>query len=232
MSNSQRDFLLWVAIPYVSFTTFWVGHVWRYRANQYTWTTRSTELLEQKLLRPGIILFHFALLTVLIGHAVGLLLPKSVTDSVGIDEHAYHTMAVILGSVSGFIAAGGLALLVFRRAANERVRRVTYVRDWIVMLTLVVVVITGLGNLVMIQWHGGGYDYRETISPWVRSIISFRPRPDLMAGAPLTFKVHAMAAMFLFAIWPFTRLVHAWSAPLGYLRRPYLLVRRRDSLAR
>ena len=31
----------------------------------------------------------------------------------------------------------------------------------------------------------------------------------------------------LFAFWPFTRLVHVWSVPVGYLARPYLVYRRR-----
>ena len=53
-----------------------------------------------------------------------------------------------------------------------------------------------------------------------------------MAEAPLTFQIHAMAAMALFAIWPFTRLVHAWSVPFPYLKRRYLVFRRRDALSR
>jgi nitrate reductase gamma subunit len=34
--------------------------------------------------------------------------------------------------------------------------------------------------------------------------------------------------MALFVIWPFTRLVHAFSAPIGYLFRPYIVYRSRD----
>jgi nitrate reductase gamma subunit len=232
MTDNTLDFLLWVAIPYCSYTIFWVGHFWRYKTSQYTWTTRSTELLEQKLLRPGILLFHFGMAFVLIGHAGGLLVPQSVTDSIGFNEDAYHLMAVIVGSVAGFTMAGGLALLIVRRATNERVRQVTIPRDKIVIALLAIVVITGLGNLVVMQWSGDGYNYRETVSPWVRSIILFQPKPDLMAEAPLTFQIHAMAAMGLFAIWPFTRLVHAWSVPFPYLKRRYMVFRRRDSLTR
>ncbi len=232
MSNDQLNFLLWVAIPYCSYTIFWVGHFWRYKKSQYTWTTRSTELLEQKLLRPGILLFHFGMAFVLIGHAGGLLIPQSVTDSIGFSEDAYHVMAVTMGSIAGFAMAIGLGLLVYRRATNERVRQVTIPRDKLVIAILVIVVLTGLGNLVIMQWYGGGYNYRETVSPWVRSIILFRPRPELMAEAPLTFQIHAMAVMGLFAIWPFTRLVHAWSVPFPYLKRRYLVFRRRDAVSR
>ncbi|MEJ7756587.1 MAG: respiratory nitrate reductase subunit gamma [Nocardioidaceae bacterium] len=36
--------------------------------------------------------------------------------------------------------------------------------------------------------------------------------------------------MALFALWPFTRLVHVFSAPLGYLTRPYIVYRSRDDV--
>ncbi len=34
--------------------------------------------------------------------------------------------------------------------------------------------------------------------------------------------------MLLFALWPFTRLVHVFSVPLGYLWRPYVVYRSRE----
>jgi len=41
-----------------------------------------------------------------------------------------------------------------------------------------------------------------------------------MAEASLGFQAHAVVALLLFALWPFTGLVHVFSAPLGYLTRP------------
>ena len=38
-----------------------------------------------------------------------------------------------------------------------------------------------------------------------------------------------MAGLLLLAIWPFTRLVHAVSAPVGYVTRPYVVYRSRPS---
>ena len=49
-----------------------------------------------------------------------------------------------------------------------------------------------------------------------------------MADAPLGFQLHALVAFGLFALWPFTRLVHVFSAPVGYLTRPYIVYRSRD----
>lgn len=93
---------------------------------------------------------------------------------------------------------------------------------------LTVTIVLGLSATVVANLIGGGYDYRETISPWFRSIFSFQPAPDRMAGAPILFKLHAISAMLLFAAWPFTRLVHMLTAPVGYLTRPYTVYRSRD----
>lgn len=67
---------------------------------------------------------------------------------------------------------------------------------------------------------GPGHNYRDTVSPWFRSILVLHPDIDAMAAAPVQFKVHTLIGMLLFAIWPFTRLVHAFTAPVGYLFRP------------
>ena len=48
-----------------------------------------------------------------------------------------------------------------------------------------------------------------------------------MAGAGPAFQVHALIGLLLFGIWPFTRLVHAFAAPLPYLFRPYIVYRSR-----
>ena len=73
-----------------------------------------------------------------------------------------------------------------------------------------------------------GYDYRETISPWLRSVLVLQPRPELMSDVPVSFKLHVVAGFLLLAIWPFTRLVHAVSAPVGYVTRPYVVYRSRE----
>ncbi|MGV9343585.1 respiratory nitrate reductase subunit gamma [Streptomyces spiralis] len=79
------------------------------------------------------------------------------------------------------------------------------------------------------EHHGRDWTDRETISPWFRSIFYLEPDPDLMSGAPILFKLHAISALLLFAAWPFTRLVHMLTAPLGYLTRPYIVYRSRDT---
>jgi nitrate reductase gamma subunit len=89
------------------------------------------------------------------------------------------------------------------------------------------VIVLGMVNTVFANIFGD-YDYREGVSIWFRGIFRFSLHPELMAAAPIGFKLHALAAFSLFALWPFTRLVHVFSAPLGYITRPYIVYRSRD----
>ena len=41
------------------------------------------------------------------------------------------------------------------------------------------------------------------------------------------FRVHLVLGMTLFVLFPFSRLVHIWSAPVEYLTRKYQVVRAR-----
>ncbi len=106
---------LWVVVPYICLTAFVVGHFWRYRYDKFGWTTRSSQLYEDRLLRIGSPLFHFGILAVFLGHVMGLGVPKSWTEAVGVSEDLYHFMAVSVGAVAGFSTLVGLAILIYRR---------------------------------------------------------------------------------------------------------------------
>ncbi|SDN42217.1 respiratory nitrate reductase subunit gamma [Streptomyces wuyuanensis] len=221
--------LLWVVLPYVALAVFVLGHIWRYRYDKFGWTTRSSQLYENRLLRIGSPLFHFGILVVLLGHIGGLVIPKSWTDAVGISEHTYHIGAVVLGTIAGVATLGGLAILIYRRRTVGPVFSATTRNDKAMYLSLTVTIALGLAATVAANAVGGGYDYRETVSPWFRSIFYVQPDPDLMAGAPILFQLHTISALLLFAAWPFTRLVHMLTAPVGYLTRPYIVYRSRDT---
>ena len=81
-------------------------------------------------------------------------------------------------------------------------------------VVLVAAIVAGLATTVL-SVVGGHEDvtYRETVSPWFRSLFYFSPEIDSMAAAPLAFQMHTLIGMLLFAIWPFTRLVHAFTVP-------------------
>ncbi|MGW1274507.1 respiratory nitrate reductase subunit gamma [Streptomyces sp. NPDC002491] len=221
--------LLWVVLPYVALAVFVLGHLWRYRYDKFGWTTRSSQLYERRLLRVGSPLFHFGILLVLLGHVGGLVIPKSWTEAVGIGESAYHLSAVVLGTIAGAATVVGLAVLIYRRRTVGPVFSATTRNDKAMYVSLALTIALGLSATVAANVVGGGYDYRETVSPWFRSVFWLRPDPALMTGAPVLFRLHALSALLLFAFWPFTRLVHMLTAPLGYLTRPYIVYRSRDA---
>ncbi|RSM85146.1 respiratory nitrate reductase subunit gamma [Kibdelosporangium aridum] len=221
------DIALWVVLPYIALTIFVVGHVWRWRADQFGWTTRTTQILENRWLRLGSPLFHLGALAAIGGHIMGLLIPKAWFEAVRISDHLYHIIAVGAGTVAGLMVMVGMGLLIARRVVNGRVRRTTTRMDKVMYLVFAVVVILGMAETVGVNLFGAGYDYRDTVAVWFRGIFYLQPDSTLMAGAPLVYQLHASSAWVFIALWPFTRLVHVWSAPIAYLWRPYVVYRRR-----
>ena len=220
---------LWVIVAYLCIASFIGGHVWRYRYDKFGWTTRSSQLYERRLLRIGSPLFHYGILLVFLGHVAGILVPESATKDVGISEHAYHLAAATLGTVSGVMTVTGMAILIYRRRTTGPVFSATTVNDKIMYLLLATVIGCGLATTVLGNAAAHAHDYRLDVAPYFRSVLYFHPDTKLIAAAPIGFQIHAMAAWLLFAFWPFSRLVHVFSAPLGYLTRPYIVYRSRDA---
>ena len=218
-------------VPYICLAIFVVGHFWRYRYDKFGWTTRSSQLYEDRLLRWGAPMFHFGMLWVVLGHFLGLVIPKSWTSF--IPQNVYHTIAVVGGMIAGVLASVGVIILIYRRRTTGPVFSATTPMDKVRYLVLGIVILFGMINTLSssgaIAVGDGHYDYRDGVSVWFRSIFWFQPQPELMAQAPWSFQLHALAAFVLFALWPFTRLVHVFSAPLGYLTRPYIVYRSRES---
>ncbi|HEY3503588.1 MAG TPA: respiratory nitrate reductase subunit gamma [Actinocatenispora sp.] len=208
------------------------GTVWRYRYDQFGWTTRSSELYESRLLRFGSPLFHFGLVFVVLGHLMGLVVPERFTDWLGLSEAGYHAMALALGGVAGIATLAGIVILVWRRRTTGPVFMATTRNDKLMYVVLVAAILAGLWVTLVFnaieRAHTGGYNYRASVAPWFRSLFAFQPDVSRMAGAPVDYQVHTVIGMVLFMLWPFTRLVHAFTAPVGYLFRPYLVYRSRD----
>ena len=228
MTVSASDVLLWVAAPYAALVACVVGLVWRYRYDKFGWTTRSSQLYENRLLRLGSPLFHYGIVFVFLGHVLGLVIPQSWTEAIGIGESAYHAVSFSLGVVAGVATVAGLIVLVYRRRTVGSVFSATTRNDKIMYVLLGLTLLLGLGATLYGNITGHPHNYRDDISPWFRSLFYLDPHPELMAGAPLGFQLHALSACALFAFWPFSRLVHVFSAPIGYLSRPYLVYRSRD----
>ena len=198
-------------MPYVTLAVVVIGTWWRYRYDKFGWTTRSSQLYESRLLhRQPDVPFRHPRGDRRARHRPGD--PESWTRAVGLSEHGYHLQAVILGTIAGLSTLVGIALLIYRRRTRGPVfghhrQRQAHVRR-----------AGGRHRRRAVRdrprFRAGrrAYDYRQSVSIWFRSIWILQPRGDLMAGAPLYYQVHVMIGLMLFALWPFTRLVHAFSA--------------------
>lgn len=217
----------WVILPYLAIATFVVGHVWRYRTDQFGWTARSTQLFERRLLGIGAPLFHYGALAAIAGHVIGILIPESFTESLGISETTYKDFSTSAGTLAALATVIGFGLLLYRRATVKRVRVTTTRVDMLTYGLLTALIVLGSFQTIGINLIGSGYNYREDVAPWFRGVLRLNPDPELMRGVDASYQVHAVLAWGLYMLWPFSRLVHVWSAPVQYLGRPPILYRSR-----
>lgn len=224
----MSDTAVWGVLPYIVLTIFIGGTVWRFRHDRFGLTTRSSQIHESRLLAIGGPLFHVGLLFVVGGHVIGLVVPESLTERMHVSESLYHLNAVVVGGTAGVAAIAGLAMLLWRRLKVRAVRVASTRSDKVLYPVLFTVMLLGLGATTGL-FHGD-YDYREGVSVWFRSVFTFHPDVAAMADAPMVFKLHALLGMALLALWPFSRLIHAFAAPVGYLFRPYVVYRSRGSV--
>ena len=106
-------------------------------------------------------------------------------------------------------------MLIYRRRTVGPVFSATTNNDKFMYVFLVAAICLGL----ITTFYGSGIfgpsytTHRDTVAVWFRSIFFLNPQIQDMAEAPPSYQIHAIAGMLLFIIWPFTRLVHAFSAP-------------------
>jgi len=143
--------LLWGVLPYIVLLILVGGLIWRYRYDQFGWTTRSSQLYESRLLRIGSPLFHFGLLFVLIGHIVGLIIPKRWTEAVGVSQEFYHANALIVGGIAGFGTLVGIAIFIYRRRTTVPVFLATTKNDKAMYVVLVAAIVLGLYTTVKVS---------------------------------------------------------------------------------
>ena len=228
---SRWDIMLFAVLPYAAVAVFGVAHWWRYRRDQYGWGARSTQLLESRALRYGSVAFHFGALGAIGGHVLGILVPHAWTDAVAATRWYMPSLTPTAGLTAGVAASAGFLILAWRRARYPRVRATTTRMDVTVFGMLALGIATGM---VATLWGTIGEEvrYRESVAPWFRSLFVLDPRPGLMGDVPFVFQLHVTSMWLLYALWPFSRLVHAWSIPVDWFRRSPILYRGRVARAR
>lgn len=219
--------LLFGYYPYVAMSVFIIGSIARYDRDQYSWRTGSSQLLRAKELRLGSNLFHIGILLLFVGHFVGLLTPPEVYHGLGLSTSAKQILAVVAGGLFGGICAIGIYLLIRRRLTDARIRATSSRMDIFILLLIGVQLLLGLFTLPISLYHSDGGNML-LLSEWAQRIVTFRSgAADQVSNIGIIFKLHLFLGMTIFLVFPFSRLVHVWSVPLGYIARPYQVVRRR-----
>jgi len=223
--------LVFGVYPYVCLVVFFVGSLVRFDRDQYTWKSDSSQLLRARELRWGSNLFHFGVLFIFVGHFFGLLTPHWAYAWLIAAGHK-QLLAMVSGGIAGVVAIVGLTVLIHRRVADPRIWSNTRNWDIAILALLWVQLVLGLATIFFSGRHLDG-SLMEQLAGWAQRIVTLRPgAAELVVAAPWVFKMHIFLGLTIFLVFPFTRLVHIWSgfAAVGYLFRPYQLVRTRRKL--
>jgi len=216
----MMDLILFGVFPYVAVALAVAVGIYRYAIDRYSWSSQSSQFLESKALYWGSVPWHYAILLILLAHLLGLLFPAGWGVFLGRPARLYFLE--VTGLALGVTTVIAMALLMVRRAMDDRVAVVTSRVDWLLLVLLLVQVVTGVIIAFSLRW--GGVWYLHTAVPWLRSLFILQPDVQYLAVLPAVAKLHAFNAFLLIAVFPFSRLVHVISVPLGYLTRPYQVV--------
>ncbi len=216
----MTDLILFVVFPYVAVALAVAVGFYRYAIDRYSWSSQSSQFLESRALFWGSVPWHYAILLILLAHVLAFLFPAMWGALLG--EPGRLLLLEATGIALGLVTVAAVLLLIIRRAASPRVAVVTSKVDWLLLVLLLVQVASGVWIALSLRW--GGLWYVHGMTPWLRSLVAFSPDISTLAAMPFVVKLHAFNAFVLIAVFPFSRLVHVVSVPLGYLSRPWQLV--------
>jgi len=223
--------ILFVWYPYVCLSAFVFGSIIRFDREPYTWRASSSQLLRKKQLAWGSNLFHVGIIFLFFGHFVGLLTPTWLYK-MAITVEQKQLIAITAGGIAGVVCFIGLTLLLHRRLTDARVRQTSTYMDLAVLIILWVQLSIGLVTLPFSFQHSDG-SVMLVLSHWAQGIVTVQPvDAKTLQGLDWPYLVHLVLGMTIFLIFPFSRLVHIWSAPVWYLGRSgYQVVRTRRDLS-
>jgi len=205
---------------------FWFGLITRIVKTSRTIQAKSSQFLAGDGLKWGSNLFHYGIILVFIGHFTGLFTPEKLYHLV-MTTATKRILAVSLGAVFGTLTFIGIIILIIRRFRNERIKLNSSPQDYFIIFLLLVEV--GLGLASMVTTATSSVENYAALGKWAQKIITFQPDAGaVIAGHSLIYKLHIVTGLFIFIIFPYTKLMHIMVLPIAYFfRSGYQLVRRR-----
>ena len=220
-SYAYLDIVLFAVFPFAAMLLFLVMTIYRYRKQTYSYSSLSSQFLENKDHFWGMVPFHYGVLLVLLGHVVAFLVPRSILWWNSVPARLY--ILEVSALAAGFLTLIGLVGLAQRRLRTRRLRPVTTIMDWILLVLLLTQVVTGL---LVASLHGWGSSwFAINLSPYLWSLLKLNPDITYVTALPFTVKLHLTGNWVLVALFPFTRLVHVLVVPNMYLWRKTQVVR-------
>jgi len=212
--------IFFIVLPYLALFSFFLISILRYTRRAFTYSSLSSQFLENKFHFWALVPFHFGILFILFGHLVGLLFPSQVLLWNSVPLRLY--ILEISAFIGGIFTLVGLVNIVIRRLTDSKSRIVTSFADWIVLTILIIQVFSGLYTAAFHSW--GSSWFATSATPYLWSIFTLAPDISFISAMPFMVKLHIIGAYIIVFLFPFTRLVHVLVVPNPYLwRRPQVV---------
>ncbi|MBZ5702518.1 MAG: respiratory nitrate reductase subunit gamma [Acidobacteriia bacterium] len=221
MTNPFVNQLLFAVVPYLAMFIFFLATILRYRLAPYSYSSLSSQFLENQRHFWALVPFHYGIVFVLTGHVVAFFLPQQILawNSRPLRLYVLETTALVFG----LLTVVGLLGAIARRLTVSKVRAVTNGFDWVVLAMLLAQVLLGVFVAIFHPW--GSAWFAAAISPYLWSLVRFSPDLGYVAMLPVAVKAHIVLAYAIIGVTPFTRLVHILVVPNPYLWRRTQVVR-------
>jgi nitrate reductase gamma subunit len=213
--------VLFAVFPYIAVITAVAGSTGRYLRNRYSYSSLSSQLLENDALFWGSVPWHYGITLILLAHLLAWLLPTVTLAILGGGLRLLSIEAVGL-ALAVYALIGLLVLIVRRLGRRSRARPTTSPMDWILLAVLLVQVMSGILIALFDRW--GSVWYLSTAVPWLWSLVKLQPDVSTVAALPPLIQLHFFTGFVLIFLFPVTRLVHIAVPPISYLWRPYQVV--------
>ncbi len=218
---NSLDPVFFIALPYVALFTFFLVTILRYRTQTFTYSSLSSQLLENKSHFWTMVPFHYGILFVLLGHIVAFLVPRGILAWNGNPIRLY--ILEITALAAGLLTIVGMIGIIARRISNSKIRVVTSRVDTVLYALLLLQLVSGVAVAIFHPW--GSSWFATSMTPYLWSLVKFQPEIAYVVGLPWLVKLHIINAFALILIFPFTRLVHVLVVPNPYLWRKTQVVR-------
>lgn len=220
MSTETLNSILFIAFPYVAVVLAIVIGIYRYKNDAFSYSSFSSQFLENRTLFFGSVPWHYGIIIILLAHIVAAVVPGVWQHFISKPVRLY--VLEITGLALALMTIIGLLFLMLRRISSRRIQIVTSTMDWVLLAALLVQVILGFSVALFYRW--GSDWYLHTVVPWLYSLLKLNPQIQYVAMLPFVVKLHIIGGFLVILLFPFTRLVHLITVPIGYLWRPYQVV--------